>query len=136
MAVTEQIDALRALAIDPIGFLMVPRFLAIVITLFLSTVSSDALALVGAALAGWVILGVEPLLFYQGVTSELLGIGDVMHGLIKSVFFGVVIALSSCRFGASTSGGAPGVGRSVVTSVVVSAICIFAVDYFISFAIG
>lgn len=135
MAVTEQIDALRALAIDPTSFLLVPRFIGIVATLFLSTVSSDALALVGASQAGWVLLGVEPSLFFQGITGELLGVGDIMHGLIKSIFFGVVIALSSCRFGTNTSGGAPGVGRSVVTSVVVSAVGIFAVDYFVSFTL-
>ncbi len=107
---TEQVDALRALAIDPTSFLLVPRFIGIVLTLFLSTVSSDALALVGASQAGWAMLGVEPSLFFQGVTGDLLGIGDIMHGLIKSVLFGVVIALSSCRFGAATEGGAPGVG--------------------------
>src|SRR5262245_8822588 len=81
MAVTEQLDALRALAIDPIGFLIVPRFLGIVVTLFLSTVFSDALALFGAAYAGAVILGVEPVVFYNGLTSGLLGLGDVLHGL-------------------------------------------------------
>jgi len=135
MAVTEQIDALRALAIDPTSFLLVPRFIGIVATLFLSTVSSDALALFGASQAGWVLLGVEPSLFLQGITGDLLGIGDIMHGLIKSALFGVVIALSSCRFGTVTSGGAPGVGRSVVTSVVVSAVGIFACDYFVSFTL-
>src|SRR3954464_12887918 len=74
MAVTEQIDALRALAIDPLGFLVAPRFLAIVITLFLSTILADVLALLGASLAGRVLLGVEPLIFYNGLTSGLLGI--------------------------------------------------------------
>lgn len=136
MAVTEQIDALRALAIDPVSFLLVPRFISIVLTLFFSTVSSDALALLGAAQAGWVLLGVEPSLFFQGITGDLLGVGDITHGLIKSALFGVIIALSSCRFGTATTGGAPGVGKAVVTSVVVSAVGIFAVDYFISFMIG
>jgi phospholipid/cholesterol/gamma-HCH transport system permease protein len=60
MAVTEQIDALRALAIDPVAFLVAPRFLAIIVTLFLSTIFSDALALLGAAYAGAGFLGVEP----------------------------------------------------------------------------
>jgi phospholipid/cholesterol/gamma-HCH transport system permease protein len=136
MAVTEQVDALRALAIDPTSYLLVPRFIGIVLTLFLSTVSSDALALVGASQAGWVMLGVEPSLFFQGITGDLLGIGDIAHGLIKSVLFGVIIALSSCRFGTATQGGAPGVGRAVVTSVVVSAVGIFAIDYFVSFMIS
>ena len=136
MVVTEQIDALRALAIDPIGFLLVPRFIGIVITLFLSTIFSDALALLGAAYAGKGVLGVEPQVFFNGLTSGLLGLGDVFHGLIKSVVFGVVIALASCHFGIATSGGAPGVGRSVNATVVVSATGIFVLDYLVSFLIG
>jgi phospholipid/cholesterol/gamma-HCH transport system permease protein len=136
MVVTEQIDALRALAIDPISFLIVPRFIGIVLTLFLSTVFADVLALFGAAYAGLAILSVEPLVFYNGLTSGLLGLGDVLHGLIKSVVFGVVIALASCQFGISTSGGAPGVGRAVNATVVTSAAGIFVLDYLVSFLIA
>ena len=136
MAVTEQIDALRALAINPIGFLVVPRFLALVTTLFLSTVISDMLALIGASIAGLAFLGVEPMSFYNGLTSGLLGFNDVAHGLFKSVVFGIVIGLSSCHFGIATSGGAPGVGRAVNATVVVSAAGIFVLDYLVSFAIG
>lgn len=136
MVVTEQIDALRALAIDPLSYLIVPRFLGMVLTFFLSTVFSDVLALSGAALVGDIVLQVDPLTFYQGVTGDRLNFGDVAHGLIKSVAFGVVIGLSSCHYGLSTSGGAPGVGRAVTTSVVVSAIGVFALDYFMSFLIA
>jgi phospholipid/cholesterol/gamma-HCH transport system permease protein len=136
MAVTEQIDALRALAIDPVAFLVAPRFLAIVVTLFLSTIFSDALALFGAAYAGAGFLGVEPGVFYRGLTTGLLGFGDVAHGLAKSIVFGAIIGLSSCHFGLSTSGGAPGVGRSVNATVVVSAAGIFVLDYLLSFALA
>src|SRR5690606_22406115 len=65
MVVTEQIDALRALAIDPASYLLTPRFIAIVTTFFLSTVFSDVLALVGAGVVGKILLDVEPLIFYQ-----------------------------------------------------------------------
>lgn len=136
MVVTEQIDALRALAIDPISFLIVPRFIGVVTTLFLATIFADALALFGAAYAGKGILGVEPMVFFNGLTSGLLGLNDVFHGLIKSVVFGMVIALASCQFGMATSGGAPGVGRAVNSTVVVSAAGIFVLDYIVSFAIG
>jgi phospholipid/cholesterol/gamma-HCH transport system permease protein len=135
MVVTEQFDALRALAIDPISFLIAPRFIGIVTTLFLSTIFADVLALVGAAYAGVPLLGVEPSLFYDGLTGGLLGVGDVLHGLVKSVIFGVVMALASCEFGMTTEGGAPGVGRSVNATVVVTAAGIFVVDYLISFAL-
>jgi phospholipid/cholesterol/gamma-HCH transport system permease protein len=136
MTVTEQIDALRALAIDPVAFLVVPRFIAMVATLFLSTLYADALALFGAAYAGDALIGVEPMTFYNGLVSGLLGINDVMNGLIKSVLFGIVIGLSSCHFGLSVSGGAPGVGRAVNGTVVASAAGIFIVDYFVSFTLG
>lgn len=135
MTVTEQIDALRAMAIDPIGYLVAPRFYGIVATLFLSTILANAVALVGAAYAGRVLLGVDTSVFYNGLTGGLLGITDVVHGLIKSVVFGVAIALSSCHFGLATQGGAPGVGRAVNSAVVVSAAGIFVIDYLVSFAI-
>jgi phospholipid/cholesterol/gamma-HCH transport system permease protein len=135
MVVTEQFDALRALAIDPISFLIAPRFVGIVATLFLSTIFADVLALIGAAYAGVPLLGVEPSLFYEGLTSGLLGMGDVLHGLLKSIVFGVVMALASCEFGMTTEGGAPGVGRAVNATVVVTAAGIFLVDYLVSFAV-
>ena len=135
MTVTEQVDALRAMAIDPIGYLITPRFYGIVTTLFLSTILADLLALIGASIAGRALLGVEPAVFYNGLTSERLGIPDVLNGLIKSVAFGVAIALSSCHYGLATEGGAPGVGRAVNSAVVVSAAGIFVIDYLISFAI-
>jgi phospholipid/cholesterol/gamma-HCH transport system permease protein len=136
MTVTEQVDALRAMAIDPVGYLVAPRFFGIVVTLFLSTILADALALLGAAYAGRLLLGVDTAVFYNGLTGGLLGVGDVAHGLIKSVVFGVVIGLSSCHFGLATQGGAPGVGRAVNSAVVVSAAGIFVIDYLLSFAIS
>jgi phospholipid/cholesterol/gamma-HCH transport system permease protein len=136
MVVTEQLDALRALAIDPIAFLIVPRFLAIVVTLFMMTLYADALALFGAAWAGLGLLQIEPRSFYNGLSSGLLNFGDVASGLTKSILFGIVIALSSCHFGMTTTGGAPGVGRSVNATVVASAAGIFMLDYLVSFFIG
>ncbi len=136
MVVTEQVDALRALAIDPLSYLIVPRFLGIVLTLFLSIVFTDVLALLGAAVGGELILGVSTVTFYNGLTGGLLNASDVVHGVVKSVVFGVIIALTSCQFGITTSGGAPGVGRSVNAAVVMSATGIFLSDYLVSFAIS
>ncbi len=136
MVVTEQIDALRTLAIDPIAFLIVPRFLGILVTLFAMTLYADALALLGAAYAGWGLVEVPPRTFYRGLTGGLLSFGDAGTGLVKSLLFGLVIALSSCYFGLSTRGGAPGVGRSVNATVVASAAGVFVLDYFASFLLG
>lgn len=136
MVVTEQIDALRILAIDPLGFLIAPRLLAIVFTLLIATIYADALALFGAAIASRAMLGVEYGVFLNGLTSGLLNFGDVAHGLIKSVFFGLMMAVASCYFGLAVKGGAPGVGRAVNAGVVASATGIFILDYFVSFIIG
>jgi phospholipid/cholesterol/gamma-HCH transport system permease protein len=136
MVVTEQLDALRVLAIDPISFLIAPRFFSIVSTLIMMTLFADALALFGAAYTGQALLGVSPTTFLNGVTSGLLGFGDVAHGLFKSFVFGVVIALASCHFGLKTTGGAPGVGRAVNATVVTSAAGVFLLDYLVSFSLG
>ncbi|MGH7282721.1 MAG: MlaE family ABC transporter permease [Polyangiaceae bacterium] len=136
MVVTEQIDALRALAIDPISFLILPRFIAIIVTLFTMTLYADILALFGAAMTGQGLMGVSPTTFYNGVTAGLLGFGDVANGLVKSVVFGLIIALASCHFGLATKGGAPGVGRAVNATVVASAAGVFMLDYVVSFLLG
>jgi phospholipid/cholesterol/gamma-HCH transport system permease protein len=135
MVVTEQVDALRVLAIDPLSFLLAPRFVAIVVTLFISTVFADILALFGAALVGDAMLGVAPATFFNGLTSGLLGVSDVTSGLVKSVLFGVVIGLSSCHFGLAVKGGAPGVGKAVNATVVASAAGVFVLDYLVSFSL-
>jgi phospholipid/cholesterol/gamma-HCH transport system permease protein len=136
MVVTEQVDALRALAIDPISFLILPRFIAITLTLFMMTLYADALALFGAAYSGQGLLGVSTVSFYNGITSGLLGFGDVANGLFKSIVFGLIIALASCHFGLATKGGAPGVGRAVNATVVASAAGVFILDYLVSFILG
>ena len=136
MVVTEQIDALRALAIDPVSFLIVPRFVGIVATLFFSNVFAVLVALVAAAYVGDALVGVSPAVFYSGLTGGLLGAGDFLHGMLKSAVFGVVIALASCHFGLATAGGAPGVGRAVNSTVVSSAVGIFILDYVVSFLFG
>jgi phospholipid/cholesterol/gamma-HCH transport system permease protein len=136
MVVTEQLDALRVLAIDPISFLIAPRFISIVSTLFMMTLFADALALFGAAYTGEALLGVSPTTFYNGLTSGLLGFSDVATGLVKSVVFGLVIGLASCHFGLATKGGAPGVGRAVNSTVMASAAGVFVLDYLTSFALG
>lgn len=129
MVVTEQIDALSTLAIDPLSYLILPRVLAMVTMLFILTVFGDALALVGASYMGWGLLGVSPATFWNSLTESIRA-WDLLTGLIKSGFFGLIIALSSCHFGLAVKGGAPGVGRAVNASVVASATGVFITDYF------
>jgi phospholipid/cholesterol/gamma-HCH transport system permease protein len=128
MKVTDQIDALRALAIDPVAYLVIPRFLAMIVMLFLLVVVGNFTALIGGAITSQYLLGVDMMLFYQSIVTYVT-LGDLWHGLIKSVCFGFAIAVISCYFGLSTRGGAVGVGRSVNASVVGSAIAIFVIDF-------
>ncbi len=134
MTVTEQIDALETLAIDPLSYLILPRVIAMVVMLFVLTVYGDVLALLGAAGMGDALLGVSTATFFNGFL-ETIRVWDLATGLIKSVLFGGVIALSSSHFGLAVSGGAPGVGRAVNASVVASATGIFVCDYLATYVL-
>lgn len=134
MKVTDQIDALRALAINPVQYLVVPRVLAMIIMMFLLVVVGNFTALLGGALTSEVLLGVSVELFFQSIVTYIQ-LSDFTHGLWKAVAFGLAIAIISCHFGLTTRGGAVGVGRAVNASVVGSAIAIFVLDYFITFLV-
>lgn len=129
MVVTEQIDALSTLAIDPLSYLILPRVIAMVFMLFVLTIFGDVTALIGASYMGDLLLGVSPATFWNGL-REALRASDFTSGLIKSVLFGGIIALSSCYYGLSVKGGAPGVGRAVNSAVVAAATGVFISDYF------
>lgn len=134
MAVTDQIDALRALAIDPVAYLVVPRVLAMVFMMVCLCVIGDAVALGGAMITADLMLGVDPELFWASA-MERLEIWDFWVGLIKSFLFGLMIALMSCYYGLATRGGAPGVGRAVNASVVAAAAGVFIADYASTFVL-
>src|SRR5206468_1873822 len=111
------IDGLRALAIDPVRYLLVPRVLAMMVMLFCLTVIGDLVAIAGGALFGKLLLHVDFPTFFHSFADNLKP-RDLMHGLYKSIAFGGVIALSSCHFGMTVRGGAVGVGRAVNAAVV------------------
>ncbi len=135
MVVTSQIDALRALAIDPIGYLILPRVISMVVTLFALTIIGDVVAIFGAMGSAKGLLDVEPSSFLNSLLL-LLNEWDLLTGLIKSLIFGLMIALTSCHFGLSVTGGAPGVGRAVNAAVVAAASGIFILDYFSTYLLG
>lgn len=127
MKVTEQIDALRALATDPVRYLVVPRFVAAFFMLFVLTIYSDAVGMFG----GWAIA-----VFKLGISSHMylkrsftvLQFKDIFTGLIKAFFFGGTISIVGCYFGLKSSGGAEGVGKATTMAVVVALILIIASD--------
>jgi phospholipid/cholesterol/gamma-HCH transport system permease protein len=130
MQVTEQIDALYTLAANPVKYLAVPRFLAFTFMLPLLTIFAD--------LVGWAGgLFVSSLKFtsstvYIESTRTSLETGDIMGGLIKSIFFGAIIAVVSCRQGFATTNGAEGVGKATTNAVVFSFMLILISDYFLT----
>ena len=134
MKVTDQVDALRALAINPVQYLVVPRVVAMIVMMFLLVVVGNFTALLGGAVTSEILLGVDTELFFQSIVTYIK-LSDFTHGLWKAVAFGFAIAIISCHFGMTTRGGAVGVGRAVNASVVGSAIAIFVLDYFITFLV-
>ena len=134
MRVTDQIDALRALAIDPVSYLVLPRFYSMIIMMFLLVIVGDFTALLGGAITSQFLLGVNVELFAWSIITYIK-LGDLFHGLLKALAFGFAIAVISCHFGLTTSGGAVGVGRAVNASVVGSAIAIFLIDYLVTYAL-
>jgi phospholipid/cholesterol/gamma-HCH transport system permease protein len=132
MTVTEQLDGLRALAIDPVRYLIVPRVVAMIVTLFCLTILGDLVAIVGGMLFAKLLLNVEVTSFYHSLADNLKP-EDFFHGLIKSLAFGGAIALTSCHFGISVRGGAVGVGRAVNAAVVAAAIAIMLLDFFLTY---
>ncbi|MDX9720782.1 MAG: ABC transporter permease [Myxococcota bacterium] len=134
MKVTEQVDALRALAIDPISYLIMPRFVAMVSMMTLLVVLGDATALLGGAATSQFLLGVDHLVFFRSFV-ELIHVSDLMLGVYKATTFGVAMGIISCHYGYAVSGGAVGVGRAVNDSVVSSAIAIFVLNYLVTYII-
>jgi phospholipid/cholesterol/gamma-HCH transport system permease protein len=127
MTVTEQLEGLRALAIDPIPFLITPRVLAMIVALFCLTLFGDAVAIAGGALFGKLLLGVELSSFLHSFADNLKT-WDLAIGLIKAATFGLAISITSCHFGVSVKGGAVGVGRAVNDAVVSAAVAIMISD--------
>ncbi len=132
MTVTEQLDGLRALAIDPVRFLVVPRVVAMVVTLVALTIIGDLVALGGAAIVGRVMLQIDASTMYHSFADNLRPY-DMLHGVYKSVAFGAAIAVSSCYFGITVRGGAVGVGRAVNAAVVAAAVSILLLDFFLTY---
>jgi len=135
MTVTEQLDGLRALAIDPVRFLVVPRVIAMIVTLVALTAIGDLIALQGASVIGHAMLDIEWSTMFHSFADNLRPY-DFLHGIYKSIAFGVAIAVTSCYFGVTVRGGAVGVGRAVNNAVVAAAVSIMLLDFFLTYLTG
>ena len=131
MNVTEQIDALRSMAADPVKKLVVPKLAATLIMLPILTVIGDAMGILGGLLIATTQLNVTVGLYWNDVVDALT-MGDLFSGLGKSVFFAFFITIISCHYGLNARGGADGVGRATTSTVVVSSITVLISDFFLT----
>lgn len=128
MKVTEQIDALESMAISPIRYLAMPRFLAAIIMMPVLVIFANVIAVLGAYIVSEYFLGVSFSVFFNSV-KRFFAFSDLVAGLIKTIFFGGVTSLLGCHIGFQTKGGAEGVGLATIRSFVMSAALILILDY-------
>jgi phospholipid/cholesterol/gamma-HCH transport system permease protein len=128
MKVTEQIDALEIMAISPIRYLAMPRFIAAVFMLPLILIFANVIAIIGAYVVSNYFLSVSYAVFFTSVKRYFV-LPDFFYGLVKAVFFGGLTSLLGCHIGLRTEGGAEGVGQATLRSFVLSAAVILILDY-------
>ncbi len=131
MRVTEQLDALKALATDPIQYLFVPRVISGLIMLPLLTILGDALGIYGGYLVAVKLMDANPVIYSQN-TYQFLSMNDLWSGVIKSGAFGLILTLTGCVRGYYTTGGAEGVGRATTAAVVEASLIILLADFFLT----
>jgi phospholipid/cholesterol/gamma-HCH transport system permease protein len=131
MRVTDQIDALTTMAVNPVQFLVVPRIVAGAVMVPLLTMLFNLIGIFGAWLVCVQILGLDAGVFAENV-KWYVDARDVTQGLVKAVFFGFTVTLIACRHGFYAQGGAAGVGQATTRAVVQSAVSILVLDYVIT----
>lgn len=128
MKVTEQVDALRTMALDPVRYIVLPRFLGLSLMMPVLTLFSNLVGIVGCYLVSNYFLDITRQTFFDSIKT-FFQLQDLTGGLIKAFIFGMLISLIGCFKGLTTSGGARGVGRSTIVSFVLSAILILIGDF-------
>jgi len=131
MKVTEQIDALKALATEPVQYLFVPRVVAGVVMLPFLVILGDFLGIYGGYLIAVKMMKTNPVVYQQN-TYQFLTLNDLWSGLIKAAAFGLILTLTGCVRGYYTTGGAEGVGRATTNAVVSASLIILLSDFFLT----
>jgi len=131
MVVTEQVDALRMCAADPIEYLVVPRFKAGIVATTAVIIWAAFVCWVSGMLTAWSFFGVLPRTF---ANIQMVGVGDIVVGLTKCVAYGAAIPIVSAQSGLSTFGGSEGVGWATTRAVVNSSLAVIILNFFISAA--
>jgi phospholipid/cholesterol/gamma-HCH transport system permease protein len=131
MAVTEQIDAVRALGADPLQRLALPRILAVFISLPLLATLVNLVGTLGAMLVAKTQYGVTANQFIHSV-YDFVTIGDLMSGIVKTLVFGLLLGVLACYFGMRARGGTEGVGRAATRAVVAGGLSVLIADFFLT----
>lgn len=131
MKVTEQIDALRSMAVHPVDYLVTPRVLAMIISIPLLIAESAALGMIASYVVGVGVFKVESA-YWIANTQTYVDLSDVTIALIKGLSFGVLIVIISCDRGLKASNGAVGVGRGTTEAMVYSSLAILVVNFFLT----
>lgn len=132
MKITEQIDALKMLGIDPVNYLVVPRFLACIIGGVILTIAANVTCLIAAMLVSEMYLGYTPAMFVTSM-HRFVHMQDLFFAMIRGACFGAVIPLVACYFGFRCEQGAEGVGKATTNTVVVASIAIIVIDFFLNY---
>ncbi|AKU91289.1 MlaE family ABC transporter permease [Vulgatibacter incomptus] len=131
MRVTEQIDALATMAVNPLHYLLVPRVIAGLLALPILTMIFDVVGVFGAYVVAVLMEGISEAEFWSRIQSWV-DLEDVFGGLVKAAVFGLVISLSACFKGFYAGGGAKGVGVATTQAVVMSSVLILVLDYWLT----
>lgn len=135
MRVTEQIDALKTMAVNPYRYLLAPRFFAGTIMTPLLTIFSIIMGIFGGYLIAVFFFGMSPNAYFDPMPTHIKPF-DLFTGVVKGFIFGIFIMTVSCYKGMSTSGGAAGVGRSTTSSVVIAYCCILLSNFLLTMALN
>ncbi len=128
MRVTEQIDAMETMGIDPIGYLIMPRFISGIIMLPVLVMFANVIAILGGLLVSVYMVEISQEMYFDSIKSYTEAF-DLLSGLIKSIGFGAIISLMGCYTGFTASGGAEGVGQATTKAVVFASVLILISDY-------
>ncbi len=131
MRITQQIDALEIMAVNPVRYLVTPRLFSTTVGVPFLTVLSNVAGIFGGWFVATKLFHVNEYLYWQKMI-DLTEFYDILGGLYKAIVFGFIIASVSCYFGYYTSGGTEGVGRATTNSVVTSSMLILITDYFLT----
>ena len=131
MKVSEEIDALEVMAVDPVRFLVMPRITALVLAVPILAVYADAIGFFGGGFIARNMLGVTYNLYLDSA-KYFVETKDIWTGVFKAVWFGLAIGVIACDQGMNTSGGAEGVGKATINTVVLSIIMILIINFILS----